>query len=232
MSNSPQLSKQRINTVINRQSTREDKQCEKVVAKLNEDLKNEFNITLNWQKSLNLADTIQKIKNIYPDIAFTTPQKRSSMKPDGGITCLVDQNGKLYPILISEVKNQGTNDIRQAEGKKKQSKGNAVERLGKNVIGFKTLMLGEEIFPFVCFGDGCDFEDGSTILDRVSTIAMFGELNKDNTFNIGPNKEFARGSYFFRAPYWTAGEMYDIMYNVAKTSINYYFNKYGKDNFV
>lgn len=232
MSNTNQLRNQRTGMVINRESKREDKQCEKVVCAINEALIAEFGITLDWKKSLSLTDTIHRVKNIYPDITFTTPQKKSNMRPDGGITCMVDKNGKLYPILISEVKNQGTNDIRQAEGKKKQAKGNAVERLGKNVIGFKTLMLGEEIFPFVCFGDGCDFEDGSTILDRVSTIAMFGELNKDNTLNIGPNKEFARGSYFFRAPYWTAGEMYDIMYNVAKTSINYYFNKYGKDNFV
>ncbi len=39
-------------------------------------------------------------------------------------------------------------------------------------------MRSETIFPFVCFGYGCDFVDKSSIRDRVSTIAMFGELNK------------------------------------------------------
>ena len=36
---------------------------------------------------------------------------------------------------------------------------NAIERLGKNVIGFRTALLNEAIFPFVCFGDGCDLKD-------------------------------------------------------------------------
>jgi hypothetical protein len=49
-----------------------------------------------------------------------------------------------------------------------------IERLGKNVIGFRTAMLKEDIMPFVCFGYGCDFEEQSSILDRVVTIAMFG----------------------------------------------------------
>ena len=41
-------------------------------------------------------------------------------------------------ILISEVKSQGTNDAREKEGKSKQAMGNAIERLGKNMIGFRT----------------------------------------------------------------------------------------------
>lgn len=64
------------------------------------------------------------------------------------------------------------------QGKSKQAKGNAIERLGKNVIGFRAALLKEAIFPFVCFGDGCDFADDSSIVDRVKTIAMFGTLNE------------------------------------------------------
>ena len=79
-----------------------------------------------------------------------------------------------YPILISEAKNQGTNDLRLQEGLTKQAKGNAIERLGKNVIGLRTALMRESIFPFVCFGYGCDFAPDSSILDRVTTIAMFG----------------------------------------------------------
>jgi len=52
--------------------------------------------------------------------------------------------------------------------------GNAVERLGKNVIGFRAALMRESIFPFVCFGYGCDFANDSYILDRISTVAMFG----------------------------------------------------------
>ena len=169
---------------------------------------------------------------IYPDVPFVDPEVSSSfMSPDGGITYLIDKNGNKHPILIGEVKNQGTNSARLREGLPKQAKGNAVERLGKNVIGFRTYLLDEAIFPYVCFGDGCDFERGSSILDRVFTIAMFGSLNEDHTFNEGPNGSFNRGSYYFKSDRWTIEELYDIMYEVAKRSIYYYFSKYGEKSF-
>lgn len=46
-------------------------------------------------------------------------------------------------------------------------------------------MLREAIMPFVCFGYGIDFEDGSSILDRVATIAMFGHLNRIHLMKSG-----------------------------------------------
>ena len=58
------------------------------------------------------------------------------LQPDGGVIYLTDRDNNMYPILIGEVKKQGTNDKREEEGKGKQAQGNAVERLGKNVIGF------------------------------------------------------------------------------------------------
>ena len=88
------------------------------------------------------------------------------------------KKGELYPILITEVKNQGTNALRIKEGLKEQARGNAIERLGKNVIGLRTALSSESIFPFVCFGFGCDFSSLFSILDSVVTIAMFGMLNK------------------------------------------------------
>jgi type II restriction enzyme len=83
----------------------------------------------------------------------------SAIRPDGGLLFIEGKKGDplTYPILIAEVKNQGTNDLRAQEGLPKQAKGNAIERLGKNVIGLRTALLRESIFPFVCFGYGCDF---------------------------------------------------------------------------
>ena len=153
------------------------------------------------------------------------------MRPDGGILSLKALDGALFPILIVEVKNQGTNDLRREEGLPKQAKGNAIERLGKNVIGFRTAMLAETINPFVCFGYGCDFHEDSSILDRVVTVAMFGPLNKIHLTNEGDNGQFNRGSFFFREKQWTAREMRDVMWTIAERSIFYYFSKYGKERF-
>lgn len=76
--------------------------------------------------------------------------------PDGGILYLV-KNKEKFPLVIAEIKRQGTNKERLKEGKAKQATGNAIERLGKNLIGIRTMMNYEEITPFVCFGWGCDF---------------------------------------------------------------------------
>lgn len=231
MSKKEQLRVQREGTVINSISQREDKQCKKAVDRVIEALKKEFGVNIIWQKRLHLVDAINYLKTIYRDVPFANPNETSFMSPDGGITFLLDNEGNGYPILIAEVKNQGTNDRRKQEGKAKQAQGNAVERLGKNVIGFRTYMINEGIFPFVCFGDGCDFEPGSSILDRIITISMFGELNKDSTTNCGPNGIFNRGSYYFRKQEWTEEEIYKILLEVARKSIFYYFSKYGDKTF-
>ena len=231
MSNKAQLSNQRLDTIINSISLTEDKLCFRVISKLKEQLKSDFNVNLQWEKKVLLGDVISILKNAFPEVSFADVRPSSFMSPDGGITYIVDKSGNRYPLLIVEVKNQGTNDSRAIAGLKPQSRGNAIERLGKNVIGFKTYMLTENIFPFVCFGDGCDFDEGSSILDRVITIAMFGELNVDHTTNVGPNGIFNRGSYYFRKDRWTFDEMYAILYSIAKRAIYYYFSKYGEEQF-
>lgn len=219
---------------INAVSHIEDQNCKGCVARIMSKLETEFNVSLEWNSQLKLVDVINHLKTAFPTISFSQKVKATSfMSPDGGILYLVDNKGNSYPILIGEVKNQGTNDLRKAEGKKKQAQGNAIERLGKNVIGFRTYMMDTDIFPFVCFCDGCDFAEDSSILDRVVTIAMFGELNTDHTSNASYQKAvFNRGSYYCREKKWKPEEMETIMYEVAKKAIYYYFSKYGDKDFL
>lgn len=233
MANSDQLSKNRANTVINKTSKKEDKLIQKVTREVIDAIESEYSgIKVSWDNTLYLKDILSQLEAKYKSPGFQfakTNNARSNMRPDGGIVSIVDKDGNKYPILIGEVKNQGTNNKRRAAGLPNQSLGNAVERLGKNVIGMKTFMMEEEIFPFVCFGDGCDFAKGSSILDRVVTIAMFGELNKIHVKDEGP---FKRGSFFFREKAWTDKEMRKILLEVAETSIQYYIGKYKKERFM
>lgn len=185
-------------------------------------------ISLEWEQNLKLVDVIKSLKFHFPHVSFASPLKTSAMKPDGGFLYIVSKEGNRFPVLITEKKNQGTNDLRAKEGKKKQARGNAIERLGKNVIGLRTALLNENIFPFICFGDGCDFEDGSSIVDRVITIAMFGELNVEHLHNVSP---FNRGSFYFRSAQWTEDEMFELSEKIAISSVFYYFSKYGEDSF-
>lgn len=232
MSHKQQLRRQRNNTVINSISKRQESILMRAVNRIKVELQNRHKgIELHWMPQWGLRDVIRMLTNAYPNVKFCDCFETSAMRPDGGVLSIVDREEKLYPILISEKKNQGTNDIRIQEGKPKQAKGNAIERLGKNVIGLRAALLNESIFPFVCFGDGCDFAEDSSIVDRVKTIAMFGALNQEHLHNEGPNGMFNRGTYYFRVPEWTEEEMYELAMDIAERSCLYYFSKYGTERF-
>jgi len=180
-----------------------------------------------------LHEIVSDLQGHFPNIPFHHHFNNTSIRPDGGILSIrMRSDDRRFPILIAEVKNQGTNDIRAEEGKPKQARGNAIERLGKNLIGLRTALLNESIFPFVCFGYGCDFEPSSSILDRVTTMAMFGPLNTTSLYNEGKDGRFNRGSFYFREAKWTVEEMARVMSDVATRSVQYYFSRYREDSFL
>lgn len=232
MSRKADLRRQREGTVINLTSKKQESELGRALKAAAERLDSEFGIRLEHERQWKLVDVVELLRSTFPEVDFHCHFETSSMRPDGGILSMLDHDGRRYPVLITEVKNQGTNDLRAQEGKNKQAKGNAIERLGKNVIGFRTAMMAESIVPFICFGYGCDFADDSPILDRVTTIAMFGPLNQVNVINQGETGLFNRGSFFFREDPWTVEEMTHRMFDVASRAVYYYFARYGRDSFV
>ena len=232
MAQKERLRLNRYGTVINATSTKQELQLGDALYEATERLIEKFGLKLQHDKTVMLKDIVAALKTSFPSVSFSDPLQTSYMSPDGGILSILSEDGtRSFPILITEVKNQGTNDLRQAEGLKKQAMGNAIERLGKNVIGFRTMMLEAGIIPFVCFGYGWDFQEGSSIVDRVRTIAMFGELNKVNVVPEGEEGLFNRGSFYFRQEPWSLEEMADVMVDVGTRAIHYYFAKHGEESF-
>lgn len=234
MARKHQLRAQRAGTVINVTSQKQETEVIQALTRVVDHLIGKFGkkTALAHEKQWYLKDMVRELRHSYPDVDFHHHFASSSIRPDGGILLIQGKAGDTlsYPILIAEVKNQGTNDLRAEEGLPRQAKGNAIERLGKNVIGLRTALMRESIFPFVCFGYGCDFEPDSSILDRVSTIAMFGNLNRTYLHNEEGGK-FNRGSFYFRPQKWSVDEMLDIMNDVAERAVLYYFSKYKEDHF-
>jgi len=124
-------------------------------------------------------------------------------------------------VLAVEMKRQGTNDLREKEGKKKQSQGNAIERLGKNLIAIRSALQYEKVTPFVCFGWGVDFDPESSILDRIITMNEFYSLNKTYVFK---RENYAPVSMYFRVKPWNVDELFDVMKEIAETSIRSYIH--------
>ena len=234
MSHSDDLRKQRAGTVINLTSKKQETELGQALRAVEARVQHEFPVRLEHKKDWYLNEILQALTTEFAgtDVDFgEAHSKKPSMRPDGGVLSMLDNNDVPHHILISEMKSQGTNDKRIEEGLGTQSMGNAIERMGKNVIGFRTAMLSETIMPFVCFGSGWDFKPESSILDRVLVIAMFGPLNDiDGMWTKGEGR-FNRGCYFFQKP-WTVDEMTDTLFTVAKRSIQYYLAKHGEEAFI
>ena len=112
------------------------------------------------KKEINVA--LQKIDSYLGQTLFV---ENASIKPDGGLIEVQDDNAKWRIVLVSEAKHQGK-DIENIEkgvlvGTKKDqdlmAAGNAIERSHKNISEIANLMLAESYFPYVLFLEGSNF---------------------------------------------------------------------------
>ena len=232
MAKRDQLRNIRKGTVINVSSKKMESDLIKALRIVEEKISRNYDVPITWEDKIKLSLIVDDLRKNYPEIDFFHFFDSTFLKPDGGILYITDLKGNRYPILIAEAKRQGTNDLRAKEGLEKQARGNAIERLGKNLIGFRTWLAHEDIFPFVVFGEGNDFSDESSILDRVVTMSMFAPLNRIELISDPASKHFKRGSFFFREKSWTVSEIHPILHEIADNSLKYYLDKYGSANFV
>lgn len=205
----------------------DDRKIASVMARLVEHLNARYKLAelgfyLKYVPSIKLSELIGIIKGYDKRTEFATLTRTDSfMKPDGGILLLRksgDDNYKRVTIAV-EMKHQGTNDKRLAEGLKKQAQGNAIERLGKNLIGIRATLQYEKVTPFVCFGWGIDFAEDSGIRDRVVTMNEFYPLNR---VFVHKREGYAPVSMFFRVEKWTDDDLFAIMKEIAEASITAY----------
>lgn len=151
MARKHQLRKQRAGTVINVTSKKQESDIIQALQQVVDYLGEKFGkrIVLVHESQWYLKDIVAELQRTYPEIEFHYHFDSSSIRPDGGILYIRGKSGDelTYPILIAEVKNQGTNELRIAEGLPRQARGNAIERLGKNLIGLRTALMRESIFP-------------------------------------------------------------------------------------
>ena len=214
-----------------------DKKIMKVVYRVMVILeKKHHELRFEHDRSLYLKDLIFSLKKENPDFDFEDVLPNSHILPDGGILYMI-KNGIKHPILVSEEKQQGTNDLRINEGLSKQSKGNAVERLAKNLKVIELLFSNEKINPFICFLQGCDFHPTESIVDRAKSIFHFlkkdtinlykkklGDINVAGTYFMYGNKAGTKEKRFE----WDEEFMFEKMLEIADNSVYYYLNKYGE----
>jgi type II restriction enzyme len=186
-------------------------------------LRQEFpEFTFQFRNSIRKQEIHDKLKLIDPRLGVKLFVPSATIKPDGGITEVLDKNGAWRVILVGEAKHQG-NDVQNIEsgyrtavmerkGQHIMPAGNAIERVHKNIQEMKNFMLSESHFPYVVFLQGSNFAtdplivkwpDGTEIpilpsdssvnrIDRV-TAANYGlEINRDYCKNLVISHPFGR----------------------------------------
>ena len=117
------------------------------------------------RSSLTKKEINKKLQSFDSRLGQTLFVKSASIRPDGGITEVMDRHGNWRIILVGESKHQG-NDIENIlagvlQGKNKNqdfmAAGNAIERMHKNVLEVRNYMLNEKHFPYTVFLQGSNF---------------------------------------------------------------------------
>jgi len=203
-------------TIFNEDAKKLEQNLSETVKNLIVELQELFpSVTFFWRYKIDKKDIAKNIGKSN----WKPCSKKPFIKPDGGIL-YAEINGKIYPILVVEAKKQGTNDKLMEEGKKKQSKGNAIERAVKNHSELKLFFKPFDFYPYVVFASGCDFEKESSINDRLDSMTEYEPRNQEYVFH--PDK---LATIWIREKSWTYSEIYDKIKSTSISVITHILNE-------
>jgi type II restriction enzyme len=131
-----------------------------------EHLEKEFpQLSFRYRKRIRKEEINEALQKVDTELGQTLFVSNSSIRPDGGIIEVKDDNGNWRVVLVSEAKRQGKDieNIRKGKlvGKNNDqdlmAAGNAIERSHKNISEIANFMLFESHFPYVLFLQGSNF---------------------------------------------------------------------------
>lgn len=131
-------------------------------------------LSFRYRDSLKKDEINESLKKVDPELGQTLFVVNSSIKPDGGIIEVKDDNGEWRVILVTEAKHQGKDieNIRNGvlvgakNNQDLMAAGNAIERSHKNISEIANFMLSENHFPYVLFLEGSNFLIESISISR------------------------------------------------------------------
>ena len=209
-------------SMFNANAKQHERKLQESVLKIKSELESMYpELKFTHRKKLYLSEIVEKLGK-----TFTPESKKPYVNPDGGLL-FIEWNGTEYPILISEAKKQGTNDVRLKKGLKIQSRANAIERAYKNALAFSQYNEKLDYNPYVIFACGCDFDKDSSIIDRLWHLTRFEPMNTNlSLFNEDVTSVYLKGHHYTEEPnFWTVSEIYEIMKEIAVGIINHVTGK-------
>ena len=154
-------------------------------------------LSFQYRTSIKKEEINEVLQKIDKNLGQTLFVSNSSIKPDGGIIEVKDDNGNWRIVLVSEAKHQGKDieNIQQGKlvGKNKDQDlmvaGNAIERSHKNISEIANFMLAESHFPYVLFLEGSNFLTETikcykTRRTHCNTYIQFGYVKQIRPFDL------------------------------------------------
>ncbi len=147
-------------------------------------------LEFRYRTTISKAEINEVLKSIDKELGQTLFVSNASIKPDGGIIEVKDDNENWRIVLVSEAKFQGK-DIENIRAGKLVGKnndqvlmaaGNAIERTHKNVSEIANMMLGEMYFPYIIFLTGSNFLTQDVVVERPDGTS-YRIIYSDGTLN-------------------------------------------------
>lgn len=195
----------------------------------NEFIGNSFSMELSHIDKITNKDAYEKLKLDHCDMSNYQgfiKYPNNGIKPDGGVILLnhYDNNYNIIEtniVFAAELKRQGSNARRIAEGKPKQAIGNAIERLGKNKDFIKTLSKDEAIFPYMIYVSGCDTNEPFFL----NKLVQYNNGRDTNTYNLYNRNGEASITFIIQEDDFDEETFYNPAYRMIKDSLLYFLNK-------
>ncbi|WP_075109639.1 EcoRI family type II restriction endonuclease [Bittarella massiliensis (ex Durand et al. 2017)] len=179
-------------TIFHKDAQMHDKEVGNTSLFVKKQLEFEFPmLTFRYRKDLYKREINEALKRIDEYLGQTLFVESASIRPDGGLIEVQDDNGNWRVVLVSEAKHQGKDieNIRAGKlvGKKNNqdlmAAGNAIERAYKNVNEIANFMLSERYFPYILFLEGSNFLTQNVTVIRpdgreVTLVYNDGTLNR------------------------------------------------------
>ncbi len=136
-------------------------------------------LSFRYRVSIKKSEINEYLRRVDPELGQTLFVANSSIKPDGGIIEVKDDNGDWRVILVTEAKHQGKDveNIRNGvlvgtkNNQDLMAAGNAIERSHKNISEIANFMLSENHFPYVLFLEGSNF-----LVETISIVRPDGRV--------------------------------------------------------
>lgn len=138
-------------------------------------LENEFpKLSFRHRTSIKKEEINESLRKVDSELGQTLFVPNSSIKPDGGILEVKDDNDTWRVVLVTEAKHQGKDIENIMNGvlvgkngdQDLMAAGNAIERSHKNISEIANLMLAEKHFPYVLFLEGSNFLTETVAITR------------------------------------------------------------------